>query len=97
MEFWDAQVLVFILRICFRAEGLERISSECPNTLKERVFPRVWGTESVTSESLEQKKKKEFMKGVPVVAQWLTNSTRNHEVVASIPALTQWVEDPALP
>ena len=25
--------------------------------------------------------------GVPVVAQWLTNPTRNHEVVGSIPDL----------
>ena len=33
---------------------------------------------------------------VPVVAQWLTNPTRNHEVVGSIPALAQWVDDPAL-
>ena len=28
--------------------------------------------------------------GVPVVAQWLTNPTRNHEVVGSIPGLTQF-------
>ena len=35
--------------------------------------------------------------GVPIVAQWLTNPTRNHEVEGSIPALAQWVNDPVLP
>ena len=35
--------------------------------------------------------------GVPVVAKWLTNPTGNHEVAGSVPALAQWVNDPALP
>ena len=34
--------------------------------------------------------------GVLVVAQWLTNPTRNHEVAGSVPALAQWVNGPAL-
>ena len=34
--------------------------------------------------------------GVPIVVQWLTNPTRNHGVAYSVPALAQWVNDPAL-
>ena len=34
--------------------------------------------------------------GVPLVAQWLRNPTRNHEVVGFIPGLAQWVKDPVL-
>ena len=48
-------------------------------------------------EGSSRKKKKKKDLGVPVVAQWLMNLTRNHEVVGSIPGLDQWVKDPVLP
>ena len=32
-------------------------------------------------------------RGVPIVAQWLMNPTRNHEVTDSIPGLAQWFKD----
>ena len=44
-----------------------------------------------------QHKINKMITGVPVVAQWLTNLTRNHEVAGSVPALAQWVNDLALP
>ena len=50
-----------------------------------------------TSAALKSKKKKKKKFSVPVVAQWLTNPTRNHEVSGSIPGLDPWVKDLALP
>ena len=45
---------------------------------------------------MEKTMKKQYI-GVPVMAQWLTNLIRYHEVVGLIPGLAQWVKYPALP
>ena len=47
--------------------------------------------------SFIQENLKNVLQGVPVVAQWLTNPTRNCEVAGSVPGLAQWVKDPVLP
>jgi len=43
--------------------------------------------------ALKREKRKEIKStpGVPVLAQWLANLTRNHEVAGLVPALAQWV------
>ena len=46
---------------------------------------------------LSGKESKIIIIGVPVVAQWLTNLTQNHEVLGSIPGLVQWIKDQASP
>ena len=56
------------------------------------IQPLAW--KSLYAEGAVLKKER---RGGPVVVQWLTNPTRNHEVAGSVPALAQWVNDPVLP
>ena len=55
-----------------------------------------WGKEEKW-EKLRRTQKKNGITGVPVVAQWLTDPTKNHEVVGLIPGLAQWIKDRVLP
>ena len=62
------------------------------------IQPLAWEPPYATGVAQKSKQnKKKLFKGVPVVAQWLSNPTRNHEVWGSIPGLAQWVKDLALP
>ena len=61
------------------------------------IQPLAWEPSYATGVALKRQKDKKRNLGVPIVTQWLTNPTKNHEVAGSIPALAQWVKDLALP
>ena len=64
------------------------------------IRPLAWEPPCATGAALEktENNNNNMVKiGVPIMAQWLMNPTRNHKVAGSIPGLAQWVKDPALP
>ena len=80
-------------------EGLKIsvISKEIGSIIKNLPKRKSPGPEFFTGEFYQMQKELKKKNGVPVVAQQLTNPTRNHGVGGLVPALAQWVNDLALP
>ena len=56
-----------------------------------------WPRNCICCWAAKNEKEGEGEAGVPLVVQWLMNPKSNHEVLGSIPGLTQWVKDLAWP
>ena len=64
-------------------------------SLKSHCEQILWRQEKTIIRKIGQDLKSMHL-GVPVMAQWLTNPTKNHEVAGLISGLAQWLGDPAL-
>ena len=91
----------FVLPVAFNLfKVLQILNSGTPDFSREILIGghiKLWFSSVGTAMTGVNMGRKEITQiGVPVVAQWLMNPTRNHEVVGSIPDLAQWITDPAL-
>ena len=91
MAWVTGEALVWFLAWCRRLKDLVSVQLLHRSQLL-RFSPWLENVHMLQVWPLKKKKKK----GVPFMAQWLTNLIMNHEDVGSVPGLAQWVKDLAL-
>ena len=81
--------------ICHRCgpKKKKKIENHCSEGVEKGTWQAHWAVGRQRVPLRDQK----LEGGVPIMAQWLMNPTRNHETAGLTPGLAQWVKDPALP